>query len=283
MTERNLKLQRGSVQPLIDLAVAEDIGTGDVTSDAVFTGQNRSSAKIIAKADGIFCGGDTALWVYDTIDKKVDVKILISDGTSIKRGDAAAEISGPTASLLAGERIALNFMQRMSGIATETARLLALIDNTAVKILDTRKTLPGYRLLDKYSVRQGGGTNHRMGLYDMVMIKDNHIAAAGSITAAVNAVRKLHGKKYLIEVETTSIKEVKEALMAAADIIMLDNMEPESVTEALKIIGSAAKSEISGNVIGERLAALAALGPDYISIGALTHSVMAFDLSMRFE
>jgi len=185
--------------------------------------------------------------------------------------------------VLSGERTVLNFLQRMSGIATRTSRLVKILEGTGIRVLDTRKTLPGFRLLDKYAVRAGGGTNHRMGLYDMVMIKDNHIKAAGGITPAVKIIRAVHGDTYRVEVEASTADEANEAANAGADIIMLDNMTRPEMEKAVAVIAGRAEIEVSGNMDEDRLATLRGLGVQYVSIGALTHSVMAFDLSMKFK
>jgi nicotinate-nucleotide pyrophosphorylase (carboxylating) len=271
-----------SVASLIDMAIAEDIGDGDITSRAIFTAKNRSHAFIRAKESGVLCGCFMAEAVYSRIDPSVEIRFLCCDGDAVNAGDIIAEISGPTASILAGERIALNFMQRLSGIATRTAAVVELLSGTGITILDTRKTLPGYRLLDKYAVRTGGGTNHRMGLFDMVMIKDNHIEAAGGISEAVKMVRDRCGSGYMIEVEASTPGEVTEALESGVDIIMLDNMSLSDMEKSVEIIDGRAKIEVSGNMEESRIMEIRHLKIDYISMGALTHSVKAFDLSMRF-
>jgi nicotinate-nucleotide pyrophosphorylase (carboxylating) len=270
-----------ALESILERAMEEDIGTGDVTSDAIFPGDHRSSAVIISKGKGTFCGGEVISRCYDKIDNSINIVIRVPDGEKIEPGDTVAEVRGNTGNILRGERIVLNFIQRMSGIATMTARFVALMEGSGIKILDTRKTLPGHRLLDKYAVKTGGGENHRMGLYDMVMIKDNHIKAAGSITSAVETVRNAYGRRYKVEVETTSPDEVREAVSAGADIIMLDNMDIPVMRESAEIIKGRAEIEVSGNITGERLTELKELDIDYISIGALTHSVKAFDLSMK--
>lgn len=268
---------------LIDAALREDIGDGDVTSNAIFTGDELSTARVVAKEDGVFCGGDMVRMVYRRLCKEVRVAPLKNDGAAIARGETALMLSGPTAALLAGERTALNFAQRMSGIATAARSAVALVAGTSIRILDTRKTAPGLRLLDKYAVAAGGGTNHRMGLFDMVMIKDNHIRAAGGIAEAVRRVRAAHGSRLKVEVEVTDAAEAREAADSGADIIMLDNMDRERMMEAIEIIAGRAKIEVSGNMDEKRVKEIADLAIDFISIGALTHSVRAFDLSMRFE
>lgn len=268
---------------IIDAALREDIGDGDVTSNAIFTGDELSTARVIAKEDGVFCGGDVVRMVYRRLSQEVRVAPLKNDGETIASGETALMLSGPTAALLTGERTALNFAQRMSGIATAARSAAALVAGTSIRILDTRKTAPGLRLLDKYAVAAGGGTNHRMGLFDMVMIKDNHIRAAGGIAETVRRVRAAHGSRLKVEVEVTDAAEAREAAEAGADIIMLDNMDRERMREAIGIIAGRAKIEVSGNMDEARVREVADLAIDFISIGALTHSVRAFDLSMRFE
>ncbi len=268
---------------LVDAAIREDLGTGDVTSQAIFTGRERGRARIVSKDEGVLCGAWIVRAVYGRIDPTVKVATHAREGARISRGDAVLSIRGPVRSILGGERIALNFLQRMSGIATRTAAFCARLDGSSLQVLDTRKTLPGFRLLDKYAVKTGGGTNHRMGLYDMVMIKDNHIRAAGGIAEAVKKVRLAYGKTYKVEVETTTLQEVAEALRSGAGIIMLDNMDVPSMKKAVALIAGRAKVEISGNVDEARIAALKGIGADYVSMGALTHSVKAFDFSMKFD
>lgn len=266
---------------LLDMAIKEDIGTGDITSDTIFPKDHQSEAVIISKEEGVFCGAKIIENCYKILDNSIQTVIHIPDGKNIGPGISVAEIRGSTRNILKGERIVLNFIQRMSGIATMTAGFVKMIEGSKIKILDTRKTLPGHRLLDKYAVKTGGGHNHRMGLYDMVMIKDNHIKAAGSISAAVDIIRKIYGSRFRIEVETTSVSEVSEAISAGADIIMLDNMDVPTIRASTGIINGKAEIEVSGNITGEKLVELKDLDISYVSIGALTHSVMAFDLSMK--
>ncbi len=275
-----LKLE--DISALIDMALAEDLGTGDVTSLAIFNADHVSNALIVAKEAGVFCGGPVIHYVYDKIDSELHIELKIKEGQRVNVGDVVAEIKGKTISILAGERTVLNFIQRMSGICTSAARMTAELEGTGIKLLDTRKTLPGFRLIDKYSVKTGGGTNHRMGLYDMVMIKDNHIKSAGSISRAVELVREKHANLYKIEVEVTSQEETREAVAAGADIIMLDNMSPQEMKESVDIINKSAEIEISGNIDLERIKIIKIPGVDFVSVGALTHSVKAFDLSMKF-
>jgi len=270
------------LEALVSLAFKEDIKNGDVTSDVIFNKEDVSRAEIVSKEDGVFCGGEIVEFVYRRLSSSVNVELMVKDGTDIKKGQILVRIVGPTSEILKGERIILNFLQRMSGIATKTKRYVSLVENTPIKILDTRKTLPGFRMLDKYSVKCGGGTNHRRGLFDMVMIKDNHIKAAGSIAEAVRLVRETHGTSYRIEVETTNHDEVREARDSGADIIMLDNMDRENVSKAIRIIDGKSEIEVSGNMDEHKIREIQDLNVDYISAGSLTHSVDAFDLSMKF-
>jgi len=276
-------IERGDVQTLIDLALAEDVGSGDLTTRAIFSPEAQSNAHIVAKDSGIFCGAFMAGYVYASLSPRVKCASKVEEGAPVQKGDTVMTFEGPTVSLLEGERVALNFLQRMCAIATRSSVFAAIVAGSTITILDTRKTLPGFRMLDKYAVACGGGKNHRMGLYDMVMIKDNHIKAAGSITKAVAAVRERYAHSFKIEVEATTVSEVSEALYSGADIIMLDNMDRKTMEESIEIIGGRAKTEISGNMTEEKITALKDLRVDYISIGALTHSVSAFDLSMKFE
>jgi len=271
------------IDRLIDLAIEEDIATGDITTDSIIPAHSRAVAEMKMKADGVISGLDIARRVYERFEKDIVWEAKVKDGDTVKKGDIILRIEASYRCLLLGERLSLNILQRMSGIATETARYVKELAGTHTLLLDTRKTAPGLRVLDKLAVKQGGGTNHRMGLYDMVMIKDNHIKVAGSITDAVKTVRKNIPAGIKIEVETTNLDEVREALAAQADIIMLDNMNNQDMTEAVKIINGKAKTEASGNMSIPRLKEVAATGVDYISVGALTHSVKALDISMNIK
>lgn len=275
-------LKEKDIRPVIILALKEDIGEGDITTNAIFQGSEQSEAVIIANQDGIFCGGDVVKIVFNEIDPTVKVSILKKDGKEVKKGEKVVKLSGRTKSLLSAERTCLNFIQRMSGIATKTCKMSSILKDTGITILDTRKTAPGLRLLDKYSVKCGGGKNHRIGLFDMVLVKNNHIKAAGSISEAVKRVRDKYGKKYKLEVEVRTPEEAKEALKSGADIIMLDNMDKETMVKVTSSINSKAKIEVSGNMDESKLHEISELKIDFVSIGALTHSVNAFDLSMKF-
>jgi nicotinate-nucleotide pyrophosphorylase (carboxylating) len=272
-----------AVDRLIDMALAEDIGPGDITTLHTIAADAAGRAVIVAKEDLVIAGLDVARRVFERLDSRVRFDAGYADGDSITRGRSVVDLSGPLAALLTGERTALNFLQRLSGIATHVHACVAMLEGTGTRLLDTRKTTPGWRALEKYAVRAGGGTNHRMGLYDAVLIKDNHIAGAGGITAAVQGVRSQVGTDMTIEVETTTLDEVREALDAGAHIIMLDNMSLDRIREAVQLVNGRAKLEVSGGVTQEHLAALAATGVDYISSGALTHSVRAVDLSMKIS
>lgn len=272
-----------NVKRIITLALDEDIAGGDVTSDAIFTGAEMSEAYIMAKDSGIWCGSDLLRAVYAQVDSKVVITIHKEDGAEVARGDIIAELKGATRSILVGERTALNFLQRMCGVATKSHELANLLRGSSTVILDTRKTAPGMRALDKYAVKAGGCENHRSDLHDMVLIKDNHIRSAGSVTEACARIRKKWGHQYRIEVETSNMDEVKEAIEAGCDIIMLDNMSRPQMEEAIAFIAGRCKVEISGNMNNEKILALADIRADYISVGALTHSVKAFDLSMKFR
>lgn len=271
------------IDQLIDLAIEEDIATGDVTTNSIIPAHSRAVAEMKMKADGVISGLSVARRVYERFDKDILWQPLVKDGDPVKKGDIILRIEASYRCLLLGERLSLNILQRMSGIATETAKYVKELAGTHTQLLDTRKTAPGLRVLDKMAVKDGGATNHRMGLYDMAMIKDNHIKVAGGITNAVKAVRANIPSGIRIEVETTNLEEVREALSMNADIIMLDNMDTAGMTEAVKIIAGKAKTEASGNMSIPRLKEVAATGVDFISVGALTHSVTALDISMNIK
>ena len=268
---------------LIDLALEEDAGLGDVTSRAIFPATHRSRAFIDAKQDLVVCGLDVAARVFARVDPALKTKLLARDGDRVKRGARVLAVAGPTAALLTAERTALNFMQRLSGIATKSRAFADAVAGTGVRVADTRKTTPGWRALEKYAVRSGGCFNHRSSLGEHVLIKDNHIAAAGSLTRAVEKCRAAapHGAK--IEVEAKTLAEVKDALRARAEIILLDNMPPEMIRRAVVLIAGAALVEVSGGVRLETIRDYALPGVDVISIGALTHSAVAVDLSLDLQ
>ena len=269
------------VDDLIKRAVIEDINYVDVTTDYLVDENDRTSAKLIAKDEGILAGIDAALRVFTLLDADTAFEILKHDGDSVVKGDVIARISGKTRVLLKGERTALNLLQHMSGIATMTNRCVKLVEGTNAEITDTRKTLPGLRALQKYAVVCGGGKNHRFNLSDGAMLKDNHIDAYGSLTGAVAALRKKIGHMVKIEVETRTLEELDEALSAGVDVIMLDNMDCDTMQEAVRRTNGRALLEASGNITQENIRQVAACGVDIISLGALTHSVKCFDISMR--
>ncbi len=266
---------------IVELALLEDLSLGDITSDTIFTPENRAQAAVTAKEDLVLCGLETAREVFAAVDAELVFTSLKKDGDFVKKGEKVLTLEGRTLSILKGERTALNFMQRLSGIATAAREYAEIGKKYGVMIVDTRKTQPGLRRLDKYAVRTGGARNHRISLADSVMIKDNHIAAAGSITAAVQKIKAVIGHTPKVEVETTNLAEVKEALQAGADIIMLDNMTPDQVAVCKKEIAGRAITEVSGGVNKTNLEAYCAARPDVISMGALTHSVPAKDLSLK--
>jgi nicotinate-nucleotide pyrophosphorylase (carboxylating) len=268
------------VHPLIRSALEEDIGAGDVTTAAVLTGAEAGTARAVAKADMVLAGIDVFRRTFLLLDPDVRFTGYIEDGREIKRGEILTELSGRLASILTAERTALNFLQRMSGIATTTRRYVQAVAGTPARILDTRKTAPGLRVLDKYAVRMGGGGNHRFALYDGVLIKDNHISAAGGVTPAIQRARKKISHTLKIEVEVKNIGEVREALLSGADAVMLDNMTPEAMSEAVRFIGGRVPVEASGNVTLANVRQIAETGVDFISVGALTHSVAAADISL---
>lgn len=268
---------------IIRTALAEDIHYLDVSSAYLFAPDHESEAYYVAKAQGVIAGLDAALRVFSLLDDRVQATCHVKDGDSVVPGDILVTFSGPTLALLQGERTALNLVQHLSGIATMTAQAVRAVDGTKAQITDTRKTLPGLRALQKYAVTCGGGRNHRFNLSDGAMLKDNHIDAAGGIRSAVQALRCHVGHMINIEVETRNLAEVREALDAGADIIMLDNMTPQEMREAVGLVAGAVPLEASGNITLKNIQEVAETGVDIISLGALTHSVQAFDISMKFK
>lgn len=271
------------IDELIKKAITEDINYIDVSSAYLFGDDDRTEAYFISKADGVLCGIEVALRVFSLLDNTLEYKLYKHDGDEIKAGDLIAEFSGKTLKLLEGERTALNLLQHMSGVASMTNAAVKAIAGTNSTIADTRKTLPGLRAIQKYAVTCGGGHNHRYNLSDAAMLKDNHIDAGGGITKTVKTLRSKIGHTVKIEVETRNLDEVREAVEAGADIIMLDNMNLETMQEAVKIIDGKALTEASGNVTLENIKTVAEAGVDIISMGAITHSVKAFDISMRIK
>ena len=274
------------INKLLDLGIEEDINTGDVTTESIIPESMNAVATMTAKQEGIVSGIEIVKMVYDRFQDDVVFTPYFKDGDFVKKGEVILKIEATYPTLLKGERLSLNLFQRMSGIATETAKYVRELEGTGTELLDTRKTAPGMRVIDKLAVKHGGGTNHRMGLYDMAMIKDNHIKMAGGIPKAVEQVRAKIDPSIKIEVETTSLVEVKQAIEAGADIIMLDNMSNDAMKEAVEVIkasGKGIKTEASGNMSIPRLIEVAATGVDYISVGALTHTVKAMDISMNIQ
>jgi nicotinate-nucleotide pyrophosphorylase (carboxylating) len=270
-----------SAEVLFDLAYAEDIGDGDITTNNLLPPGENKTAIMVAKEEGIIAGLPIAKMVFSKFDPNLIWNEKKPDGSKVVPGDIIVEFKGNYRTLLTAEREALNFLQHLSGIATYANLCVQEVKGLDVEILDTRKTLPGYRYLDKYAVRMGGASNHRLGLYDMVMIKDNHIQVAGGIKPAVEAIRRKIPKSIKIEVETANLEQVQQAIDAKVDIIMLDNMSSAMMIEAVALIDKRAKIEASGNMTLKRIRKVASTGVDYISIGALTHSVKALDISQR--
>ncbi len=271
------------IQAIIDFALAEDIGDGDVTSQYTVPADRQYTGEFLVKAHGVIAGLDVTERCFRTVEPAVRFEKLFTDGAVVKPGDIVAKVAGPGQALLSAERTALNFLQRMSGIATATHRYVEAVAGTNAIILDTRKTAPGQRLTDKQAVAWGGGQNHRIGLFDMALIKENHIAAAGGITAAVNGVRAGDTEERPIEVEVRNFAELEEALALNVDRIMLDNMTTTQMRAAVALVGGSVPLEASGGVNLETVRAIAETGVDYISVGALTHSVVALDVSFLLE
>jgi nicotinate-nucleotide pyrophosphorylase (carboxylating) len=271
------------VDPLIETALAEDIGSGDITTICTVPEGRCVHGNYIAKESGVICGLAVVERVFWKLDTAIQFKALVKDGEAVQKGAIIAEVSGSAGSVLAGERTGLNLLQRLSGIATRTAEAVRATEGTHARITDTRKTTPGLRVLEKYAVRTGGGSNHRFNLSDGVLIKDNHICAAGGITTAVQAARRHAPHTLKIEVEVENLDMLAEALTAGADIIMLDNMDLELMAEAVRRVGGRALVEASGNMGDKDLKAVADTGVDLISIGALTHTVRSMDISLRFD
>jgi nicotinate-nucleotide pyrophosphorylase (carboxylating) len=270
------------LDPILRRALEEDIGTGDVTTQATIEPGTQAGAELVAKEDFVLAGIKVAQRVFQLLAADTAFENLLADGQSVKRGDVLAWLKGDAAVLLQGERVALNLLQRMSGVATLTAAYVREIAGTQAVIVDTRKTTPGLRVLEKYAVRMGGGGNHRMALYDAVLIKENHVAAAGGIAAAVSRARQRVPHTQKIEVEVRNPEEVREALAAGADILLLDNMSPAELSAAVEMVGDRAVTEASGGVNLDTVRDIAETGVGLISVGALTHSYRAVDISMLF-
>jgi nicotinate-nucleotide pyrophosphorylase (carboxylating) len=272
-----------SVDDIIRLALAEDVGPGDITTLATIPEDAVSAARIIAKEDCVLAGIDVAGRVFAQVDGRIHYQALLPDGTHVASGSDVARISGPARGMLTAERTAVNLLQRLSGIATITSRYVEQTAGTRTRILDTRKTPPLLRTLAKYAVRCGGGTNHRIGLYDAVLIKDNHIQAAGGIAPALRRVHELYGDRYTIEIEVETLDQLGEALAAGTDIVLLDNMPPKMIRRARELHGPDFRIEASGCIALSDVAEYAAAGADHISVGALTHSAPCIDFSLEFD
>lgn len=278
-----MALMQFQIDELIKTALNEDINYVDVTTDYLVDGDRVSTARYVAKADGVLCGIDIAVRVFTLLDESTKAEIYIHDGERVKKGDIIARITCHTRELLKGERTALNIVQHMSGIATMTRECVELVSGTKASIADTRKTLPGLRFIQKYAVTVGGGRNHRYNLSDCAMLKDTHLDAFGSMSGAVAALREKMGHTVKIEVEVANLDELKEALSLGVEIIMLDNMSNEDMAKAVEITNGRALLEASGNVTAQTIRGIAQTGVDIISLGALTHSVKAFDISMKID
>ena len=278
MNEITMKL---NVDKLIMMALQEDITSEDVSANAVMPQPQQGMVDLICKQDGIICGLPIFERVFKLLDPQTHVEFFVKDGDAVKKGQKMAVLTGDMRVLLSGERVALNYLQRMSGIASYTHEVAALLEGSNTTLLDTRKSTPNCRIFEKYAVRVGGGTNHRYNLSDGVMLKDNHIGAVGSINKAVEMAKAYAPFVRKIEVETETIEQVREAVEAGADIIMLDNMSHEQMAEAVKLIDGRAETECSGNVTKENIAKVTEIGVDYVSSGALTHSAPIMDISMK--
>ena len=270
-----------NVEPLIESALREDITNEDVSTNSVMPEAKKGEADLLCKQDGIICGLQIFTGVFTMLDPDTEVELYVKDGEAVKNGQLMAKVRGDMRVILCGERTALNYLQRMSGVATMAREMSDSLEGTGIKLLDTRKTTPNNRIFEKYAVKTGGGNNHRLNLSDGVMLKDNHIGAAGGVAKAVKMAKEYAPFVRKIEVETENIDMVREAVEAGADIIMLDNMDHDQMKEAVELIAGRAEIEISGNVTKEKIAQIADLGVDYISSGALTHSAPILDISLK--
>ncbi len=281
------KIMRKQIEQIVRIALAEDLPSGDITTEALIPPDISAKASILVKREGVLAGIDVAKEVFRQVDPSLKFKTLVKDGERVRKGKVVAAVEGRAGSILKAERTALNFLQHLSGIATETARYVQAAKGTEAVITDTRKTIPGLRVLEKYAVKVGGGRNHRMNLSDGVLIKDNHLVALRSLGIglgeAVRSAKRNAGKKVKVEVEVESIEQVREALNAGADIIMLDNMKPEDMRRAVKLVKGRALLEASGGITLDNVRTVAGTGVDLISIGALTHSARALDISLELE
>ncbi len=273
--------QRLQADKLIRMALEEDITSEDVSTNAVMPAYRKGTVQLLCKQDGVICGLGVFLRAFELLDEGTTAKFYVQDGDEVKKGELLAEVTGDIRVLLSGERVALNYLQRMSGVATYTRSVAKLLEGSKTRLLDTRKTTPNMRVFEKYAVKIGGGSNHRYNLSDGVLLKDNHIGAAGGVAAAVKAAKAYAPFVRRIEIEVETLDQLREALDAGADIVMLDNMPPEQMAEAVKMAAGRAETECSGNVTRENIARLKDLGVDYISSGALTHSAPILDVSMK--
>ena len=278
MNEITMKMQ---ADQLIRMALQEDITSEDVTTNAVMPTATKGTVDLIAKEDGVIAGLDIYARVFTILDEKTEIDFHCKDGDEVKKGELMATVTGDIRVLLSGERVALNYLQRMSGIATYTRQVAKLLEGSKVTLLDTRKTTPNCRVFEKYAVRVGGGCNHRYNLSDGVLLKDNHIGAAGSVTKAVQMAKAYAPFVRKIEIEVETLEQVKEAVEAGADIIMLDNMTPEVMKQAVELINGRAQTECSGNITKENIQKIREIGVDFVSSGALTHSAPILDISMK--
>ena len=278
MNEITMKMQ---ADQLIRMALQEDITSEDVSTNAVMPTATKGTVDLIAKEDGVIAGLDIYARVFTILDEKTEIDFHCKDGDEVKKGDLMATVTGDIRVLLSGERVALNYLQRMSGIATYTRQVAKLLEGSKVTLLDTRKTTPNCRVFEKYAVRVGGGCNHRYNLSDGVLLKDNHIGAAGSVTKAVQMAKAYASFVRKIEIEVETLEQVKEAVEAGADIIMLDNMTPEVMKQAVELINGRAQTECSGNITKENIQKIREIGVDFVSSGALTHSAPILDISMK--
>lgn len=276
-----------TVEEIVTLALKEDIRNGDITTQAVYNGDEIASGTFVAKEAGIVAGIELAEYIYTRVDPEIRLIAHLNDGDTVSRGDFIAEVKGPADSILTGERTVLNFMQRMSGVATKTSLFVQELEGSNTRILDTRKTLPGHRYLDKWAVRLGGGKNHRYCLDDMYLIKDNHIAVAGGVKQAIRAIqrhRQVNNFTWKIEVEVATLDQLKDALEEGGiDFVLLDNMDNAQLAEAVILVDGRIKTEASGNMTLDRLRSVAKTGVDFISVGEITHSVKALDISLLFD
>ena len=270
-----------NAEPLILSALREDITSEDVSTNCVMPEAKEGQADLICKQDGVICGLDVFARVFTFLDADTQIEFYVKDGDKVTNGQLLGVVEGDVRVILSGERTALNYLQRMSGVATYTRNMVSLLEGSSIKLLDTRKTSPNNRIFEKYAVRVGSGNNHRYNLSDGVLLKDNHIGAAGSVTRAIEMAKEYAPFVRKIEIETETLSQVKEAVEAGADIIMLDNMTHEQMKEAMEIIAGRAEVEVSGNVTAESIARLTDLGVDYVSSGALTHSAPIMDLSLK--